>query len=78
MEERWKLLLCGLKRREWMIYLRRQKGEKIILQPRILYLTRLSFRFEGEIKSFTDKQKLRVQHHETSFKRNVNGMEEYC
>ena len=41
------------------------------LQPRILYLTTLSFRFEGEIKSFTDKQKLRVQHHKTSFTRNV-------
>ena len=33
------------------------KGE--ILQPRLLYPARLSFRFEGEIKSFTDKQKLR-------------------
>ena len=33
------------------------KGEN--LQPRLLYLARLSFRFEGEIKSFTDKQKLR-------------------
>ena len=29
------------------------------LQPRLLYLARLSFRFEGEIKSFTDKQKVR-------------------
>ena len=29
------------------------------LQPRILYPARLSFRFDGEIKSFTDKQKLR-------------------
>ena len=29
------------------------------LQPRILYLARLSFRFDGEIKSFPDKQKLR-------------------
>ena len=33
------------------------KGKK--LQPRLLYTARLSFRFEGEIKSFTDKQKLR-------------------
>jgi len=33
------------------------KGKK--LQPRILYSVRLSFRFDGEIKSFTDKQKLR-------------------
>ena len=29
------------------------------LQPRILYPARLSFRYDGEIKSFTDKQKLR-------------------
>ena len=29
------------------------------LQPRLLYPARISFRFEGEIKSFTDKQKLR-------------------
>ena len=33
------------------------KGKK--LQPRGLYTARLSFRFEGENKSFTDKQKLR-------------------
>ena len=29
------------------------------VQPRLLYPAQLSFRFEGEIKSFTDKQKLR-------------------
>ena len=29
------------------------------LQPRLLYTARLSFRFEGEIKSFTDKKTLR-------------------
>ena len=29
------------------------------LQPRILYIARLSFRFDGKLKSFTDKQKLR-------------------
>ena len=28
-------------------------------QPRLLYPVRISFRYEGEIKSFTDKQKLR-------------------
>ena len=28
-------------------------------QPRILYPARLSFRYDGEIKSFPDKQKLR-------------------
>ena len=29
------------------------------LQPRPLYPARISFIYEGEIKSFTDKQKLR-------------------
>ena len=30
-----------------------------ILQPRLLYKERLSFRFEGEIKGFPTKKKLR-------------------
>jgi len=29
------------------------------LQPRLLFLARISFRFEGESKSFTAKPKLR-------------------
>ena len=29
------------------------------LQPRLLYPARISFKYEGEIKSFTDKKKLR-------------------
>ena len=29
------------------------------LQPRLLYLARTSFKIDGEIKSFSDKQKLR-------------------
>ena len=33
------------------------KGEN--LQPRLLYLESISFRFDGEIKTFTDKQNLR-------------------
>ena len=28
------------------------------LRQRLLYLARISFRFKGEIKTFTDKQKL--------------------
>ena len=43
-------------RREWHDILEVMKGKN--LQPRILYPTRLS-RFDGEIKSFSDKQKLR-------------------
>ena len=44
-------------RREWHDILKVMKGKK--LQPRLLYPARISFRFDGEIKSFTDKQKLR-------------------
>ena len=44
-------------KREWCDILKVMKGKK--LQPRLLYPVRISFRFDGEIKSFTDKQKLR-------------------
>ena len=44
-------------RREWHNIFQVMKGKN--LQPRILYPARLSFRFDGEIKSFPDKQKLR-------------------
>ena len=44
-------------RREWHDIFKVMKGKN--LQPRLLYPTRLSFRFDGEIKSFPDKQKLR-------------------
>ena len=43
-------------RREWHDILNVMKGKN--LQPRLLCPARFSFRFEGEIKSFTDKQKL--------------------
>ena len=43
------------------------------LQTRVLYPERISFTIEGEIKSFLDKQKLRVHHHETGLTRNVKG-----
>ena len=44
-------------RREWYDIFKLMNGKN--LQPKILYLARLSFRFDGEIKSFPDKQKLR-------------------
>ena len=44
-------------RREWRDILKEMKGKN--LQPRLLYPARISFRFNGEIKTFTDKQKLR-------------------
>ena len=43
-------------RREWHDIFKEMKGKN--LQPRILYPARFSFRFDGEIKSFPDKQKL--------------------
>uniref|UniRef100_A0A8C6B006 L1 transposable element RRM domain-containing protein n=1 Tax=Monodon monoceros TaxID=40151 RepID=A0A8C6B006_MONMO len=44
-------------RREWQDILKVMKEKN--LQPRLLYPARISFRFDGEIKTFTDKQKLR-------------------
>ena len=44
-------------RREWQGIFKVMKGNN--LQPRLLYPVRISFRFDGEIKTFTDKQKLR-------------------
>ena len=44
-------------RRGWHDIFKVMKGKN--LQPRIFYPGRLSFRFDGEIKSFPDKQKLR-------------------
>ena len=44
-------------RKEWHDILKVMKGKN--LQLRLLYPTRISFRFDGEIKSFTDKQNLR-------------------
>ena len=44
-------------RREWQDIFKVMKGKK--LQPRLLYPARISFRFDGEIKTFTHKKKLR-------------------
>ena len=44
-------------RREWQDIFKVVKGKN--LQPRLLYPARISFRFDREIKTFTDKQKLR-------------------
>ena len=43
-------------RREWQDISKVLKGKS--LQPRLLYLARISFKIDGE-KSFSDKQKLR-------------------
>ena len=44
-------------RREWQDIFKVMKGKN--LQPTLLYPAKISFRFDGEIKNFTDKQKLR-------------------
>ena len=44
-------------RREWHDIFKVMKGKN--LQPRLLYLARISLKFNREIKSFTEKQKLR-------------------
>ena len=44
-------------RREWQDIFKLLKGKN--LQPRLLYSARISFKIDGEIKSFSDKQKLR-------------------
>ena len=44
-------------RKEWQDIVKELKGKN--LQPRLLYLARISFKIDGEIKSFSDKQKLR-------------------
>ena len=44
-------------RRQWQDIFKVMKGKN--LQPRLLYPARISFRFDREIKTFTDKQKLK-------------------
>ena len=44
-------------RKDGRIYLKHWMGEN--LQLRLLYLARISFKIDGEIKSFSDKQKLK-------------------
>ena len=43
-------------RREWHDISKVMKGK--IVQPRLLYPARISFRFDGEIKTFTDRKRL--------------------
>ena len=44
-------------RREWQEIFQVLKGKT--MQPRILYPARISFKIEGEIKNFSNKQKLK-------------------
>ena len=51
-------------RMEWQDILKVMKEKN--LQPRLLYPARISFRYEGEIKSFIQAKAERIQHHQTS------------
>ena len=53
----WSLVETLQTRRECQGILKVMKEKN--LQPRLLYPTRISFRYEEEIKSITEKQKLR-------------------
>ena len=44
-------------KREWQDIYKALKGKN--LQPRLLYPARISLKIDGEIKSFSDKQKVR-------------------
>ena len=49
-------------RRGWKEVFKVMKGKN--LHPRLLYLAKLSFRMEGQIKCFPDKVKEGVHHHQ--------------
>ena len=50
--------------REWQDILKVMKEKN--LQPRLLYPARISLKYEGEIKSFTHKQKIRQMSRQVS------------
>ena len=58
-------------RREWQNVFEVMKRRS--LEPRILYPAKFSFRFDGEIRSFTDKQKLSIQNSQISSTSTTKG-----
>ena len=60
-------------RREWQDIFKVLKGKNI--QPRLLYPARISFKIDGKIRSFSDKQKKvkRIQYHQTSLTTDIKG-----
>ena len=58
-------------RREWQDILRVMKENN--LQPKLLYPARISFKYEGEFKSFRQAKAERIQHHQTSSSTNAKG-----
>ena len=60
-------------RRKWQDIFKVTKGKS--LQPRLLYPARISFRFEGKIKSFIQVKAIRIQHHQISLHQEINAKE---
>ena len=59
-------------KREWQDILKVMKEKN--LQSRLLYPRRISFKYEGEIKSLYRQAKAeRIQHHQTSSPTNAKG-----
>ena len=58
-------------RMEWQNICKVMKGKN--LQPRLLYLARISFITDGKIKFFRQAKVKRIQHHQTSFTTNAKG-----
>ena len=59
-------------KREWQDIFKILKGKS--LQLRLLYLARISFKIDGEIKKLFRQAKVkRIQCHQTSFTTNVKG-----
>ena len=58
-------------RTEWQNIFKLVKGKN--QQPRLLYLARISFKIDGEIKLFRQAKVKRIQYHQTSFTTNVKG-----
>ena len=58
-------------RKEWQDILNLLKGKN--LQPRLLYLARISFKIDGEKKFFRQAKVKRIHHHQISFTTNVKG-----
>ena len=59
-------------RSKWQDIFNILKGEN--LQPKLLYPARISFKIDGDIKSFSNKKKIKIkiiQYHQTSFTTNV-------
>ena len=60
-------------RREWQDTFKVKKGKS--LQPRLLYTAKISFRIDGEIQSFSDKQNLReIRYHQSALQQMLNGL----